>query len=63
MRRLLYLQTILQRHESELTRQIYNAMREYPIKDDWIHLVIKDISDINLNLSDEQIGDLSKKRF
>ena len=40
VRRLLYLQTILQGHKSELTRQIYKAMKEDPIKDDWIHLVL-----------------------
>ena len=63
VRRLLYLQTILHRHKDELTRQIYDAMKEDPIKDDWIHLVWKDISDINLNLSDDQIGSLSKSEF
>ena len=63
VRRLLYLQTILQRHESELTRQIYDAMKEEPLKDDWIHLVNKDMVDINLNLSDDQISKLSKREF
>ena len=38
-------------------------MKEDPTKDDWIRLVLKDISDINLNLSDEQIGNLSKRDF
>ena len=62
-RRLLYLQTILHRHKSELTRRIYDAMKEEPLKDDWIHLVTKDMSDINLNLSDDQISKLSKSEF
>ena len=42
-RRLLYLHTILTRHENELTRQIYSAMKEAPLKDEWIHLVRKDM--------------------
>ena len=63
VRRLLYLQTILHRHKDELIRQIYDAMKVDPIKDDWIHLVVKDISDIGLNLSDDQIGSLSKNEF
>ena len=38
-------------------------MKEEPLKDDWIHLVTKDMSDINLNLSDDQITKLSKREF
>ena len=63
VRRLLYLQTLLHRHKNELTRQIYDAMKEEPLKDDWIHLVTKDMSDINLNLSDDQISKLSKSEL
>ena len=33
-RRLLYLHTIITRHKTELTRQIYSAMKEAPLKDD-----------------------------
>ena len=63
VRRLLYLQKKLHRHESEITRQIYNAMKEDPINDDWIHLVQIDKAYINLNLTDDQIGKLSKRDF
>ena len=59
-RRLLYLHNILQRHESELIRKIYIAMREDPLRDDWIHLVQKDMKDIDLTLSDNQIEAMSK---
>ena len=38
-------------------------MKEDPIKDDWIHLVQKDKADINLNLTDDQIGKLSERDF
>ena len=62
-RRLLYLHTILTRHENELTRQIYSAMKEAPLKDDWIHLVKTDTEKINHNLTDEQIEKLSKADF
>ena len=41
-RRLLYLHNILSRQDSELVKQIYMAMKESPLKDDWIHLVNKD---------------------
>jgi hypothetical protein len=63
VRRLLYLQTILHRHKSEIIRQIYDTMKEDPLKDDWIHLVSNDISNIGLNLSDDQICSLTKREF
>ena len=55
VRRLLYLKTILDKHESELIRQVYCAMKEDPVKGDWIHLVKKDMREIYLNMSDEDI--------
>ena len=38
-------------------------MKEDHTKDDWIHLDLKDISDINLTLSYKQIDNLSKRDF
>ena len=52
VRRLLYLHEILSRNESELIHEVYIAMKEAPLKDDWYHLVRKDID--NLNLTDNQ---------
>ena len=63
VRRLLYLHTILKRHKSELINKIYTAMKEDPLKDDWIHLVDQDKKDIDLNLSDIEIESLSKAKF
>jgi hypothetical protein len=40
--------------------QIYMAMKENPLKEDWIHLIEKDKSELDLNLSDEKISKLSK---
>ena len=42
VRRLLYLHEILSIDQSELIYQIYSAMKEAPLKDDWIHLVEDD---------------------
>ena len=42
VRRLLYLHEILSRNDSELINQVYCDMKESPLKDDWIHLVLKD---------------------
>jgi hypothetical protein len=52
VRRILYFHTLLKRHDSEITKQIFKAMEKAPLKDDWIHLVIKDLEKINLSLKD-----------
>ena len=62
-RRILYLHNILKRHDSELIRQVYDAMKESPLKEDWIHMVNKDKEDLELNLTDEAISKLSKSEF
>ena len=42
VRRLLYLHTILKRHDNEITKKIYTAMKENHLKDDWIELITTD---------------------
>ena len=38
-------------------------MKENPLKEDWIHLIEKDKSELDINLSDENISKLSKFQF
>ena len=54
-RRLIYLQTILKRPDSELTRKVFDAMRTDPIPDDWCLLVDNDFKEINLKIGDQEI--------
>ena len=63
VRRLLYLHEILTRPTSELILQIYSAMKENPLKDDWIHLIYKYMNKYDIDLSDEQISLLRKQDF
>ena len=63
VRRLLYLHEILSRNDSELINQVYCAMKESPLKDDWIHLVLKDKLKLDLNLTDSQISKLTRQDF
>ena len=63
VRRLLYLHEILRRPKSELIVQIYTAMKENPLKDDWIHLIYEDMTKFNIYLSDEETSLLSKQDF
>ena len=52
VRRLLYLHDILRRPKEELIVQIYTAMKESPLKDDWIHLLRNDMIKFDISLSD-----------
>ena len=63
MRRMIYLQTILQREEGELIRKIFLEMRSDPEKDDWCELVKSDFENINLKMSDLQIQDMNPTQY
>ena len=54
---------MLTRHKEELIVRVYSAMKENLLKCDWIHSVKKDMKEINLYFSDEEIAKLSKKKF
>ena len=63
VRRLSYLHTILNRQEGELIKQIYTAMKDKPLKQDWITLVQKDMAKFQIDLTDENISQISYKDF
>ena len=42
---------------------MYLAMKEAPLKDDWINLVRKDMANMDLRLTNNQISILTKKEF
>ena len=59
-RRMIYLQTIIKRSSSELTKRIYLAQKEDPIKGDFYWLVIKDFQMIGETLNENEIRCRSK---
>jgi hypothetical protein len=64
VRRLMYLHTILKRHEDELTYKIYQNMKLNPLKDDWINLIISDLNMIEMTLDQEdEIRKFTKNDF
>ena len=63
IRRILYLHNILSRHEDQLVRRIYSAMKESPVKGDWIIMVKDDMSSLNMTLSDDDISAMGKIDF
>ena len=50
---MVYLHTILQRSEGEITRQINKALKADPSPGDWFNLVQKHI-EVNLNINEDQ---------
>ena len=49
-----YWQNILKRHNEELIVQVYNAMKNDPLKGDWIHTLKEDLQKINMSIDDEK---------
>ena len=62
-RRLNFLQTILKRSQSEITRKVYNVQKHYPKKGDFALLVEEDKNLIELELSDIEIENMEKSLF
>jgi hypothetical protein len=64
VRRLVYWQTILKRKDTELIKQVYQAMKPSPLKGDWIELLKDDLEKGGLTLEDEvKISTLTKLSF
>ena len=55
VRRMLYLKTILSRHEDEVVRRVYHAMKERPLKGDWYNKVASDVEQLNISMDEEEI--------
>ena len=59
-RRLMFLQMILKRNDSDLLKKVYLAQSLRTCKNDWWKLVNFDKTFYNINLSDDQISKMSK---
>ena len=62
-RRCLYLHTLLQRDNEELTKRIYNAQRNNPSKGDWIEMIQNDFQDMGIPFVEEEIIKETKCEF
>ena len=60
VRRMLYLKTILDRDDHEITKKIYNAMKNKPLKGDWYNLVKSDFEKYGMLLDEKVIKDTDK---
>ena len=59
VRRMIYLHTLLQREDDEITKQIYLCQLKNPYPGDWVKLLEEDKREFNLNLSDQEICAMS----
>ena len=62
-RRLLYLQTILKRSENELTHRILMAQKDDPSPGDFVNLVAKDLENIEIDMSYNDIKEMGVDHF
>ena len=62
-RRLIYLQTILQRSDGEITKEIYKHQKENPSPGDWCQLVVKDFDMIGEHLTDHHIEAMAPHEY
>ena len=62
-RRLMFLWTILEKSDTELVKQVYNAQKLQPVKNDWYLQIQQDLKDFNINLSEDDIKSLKRERF
>ena len=62
-RRMIYLQTILQRPDNEITKRVYTCQKKKPSPGDWCTLVKGDFESIGVDINDEQIASTSPTDF
>ena len=49
--------------DSELVKQVFNAQKLAPLKDDWISQIEDDLRKYNIHLSENEIRNLKKDKF
>ena len=62
-RRLNFLHYILNEDKDSLLRTFFTAQRESPVRGDWVMTVTKDMEELGINLTMEEIAGMSKLRF
>jgi hypothetical protein len=62
-RRLIYLQTILKRSDTELTKRILTAQKNDPSPGDFVNLVEKDLQKVDINMDYKQIQEMSVELY
>jgi hypothetical protein len=54
----------MKRNKNELIREVYSAMKDDPVKGDWIHLLKKDLEEFDIDINNEKfVESLTKEEF
>ena len=59
----MYLKTILKRDKNEITRRVYHAQKEDPVKGDFAQLVQDDATNIEYIIDEDKITNMSKYEY
>ena len=62
-RRLLYYWTIMNKPENELVKQIFKTQQLSPVKNDWCNTVLNDLKMLDIDIDDEKITTMKKRKF
>ena len=62
-RRLIYLQTIQKRHESDIVRRVYICQKENQLPGDWCKSVALDFEKIGVHMTDHEIENMSEYEY
>ena len=63
VRRMIYLQVILKRHDDEITRKIYRCQKNSPLPGDWCQLIADDFDKMNFHMSDDLIAQMPEAEY
>ena len=63
VRRMIYLQTILKRHEGEITRRVYECQKQNPSQGDWCEQIKEDFNSINMHINEEHIATMDSASY
>ena len=63
LRRFMFLWHILQRDKTELIRRIFEAQKISYSNGDWIKLIEEDKKELDINMTDQEIQNISKEKF
>ena len=62
-RRLMYLWDILHKNENELVRKVFNAQKEFSVRNDWTTQVQQDLLECEIHLTEEEISRMKRITF
>ena len=62
-RRIMFLHYLLNLKENEMLKLFFEAQVKFPAKGDWIHTVLKDIEDLEINMDLTEIQHTSKEKM